>query len=706
MTVINTNVKALTAQASLSNVEKLTATSMERLSTGLRINSAKDDAAGLAITNRMTSQIRGYAVAIRNSNDGISMAQTAEGAMGQVTNMLQRMRELSVQSATGSLNADDRKSVQQEVDQLKAEIDNVANKTNHNNINLLDGSAGKIVLQTGVNANDTMNIAFGSVKTKDIGMGSRASLSSVATSFTTVTAPDLKDGDLILNGVVVGASLATDDNKSSAANAASAISKAAAINRVADQSGVHATVGQAVAFGSKMTPAAANGTITINGVDTATVYTTDDAELSRAAVMTAINNISGQTGVKAVNTHDDNQGIVLVAADGRNIDLSFATTLSSDATGLGAEKIYAGTVELNTMDGKAINVSSNVSGDITNSGLNFGSFKADTAQAVSLKRATTAVAPSDVTSTAGVFNGNTLVLNGVGIDAANANDDQASNTLADSSVKEASAIAIAAAINKKTSMTGVTATAEPNVIHGSGFTKGEITKLNLNGVDVAISLGSSSTRDDVLTAINAAQGKTGVVASAWGDGIALTAADGRNISISAEGAGTEAALGLTGVTIGADGTAATAVTQYSTVKLSSDKAFTVESGSEGNDANFASLGFRRGSFGGSDNALKIADLDVTTQAGATDAIKAIDAALNTVAADEARAGAFQNRLEAVVSNLTESNQNMSASRSRILDTDYATETSNMAKSQIISQAATAMLAQANQSAQSVLSLLK
>jgi flagellin len=707
MTVINTNVKALTAQASLSNVEKLTATTMERLSTGLRINSAKDDAAGLAITNRMTSQIRGYAVAIRNSNDGISMAQTAEGAMGQVTNMLQRMRELSVQSATGSLNADDRKSVQQEVDQLKAEIDNVANKTNHNNINLLDGSAGKIVLQTGVNANDTMNIAFGSVKTKDIGMGSRASLSSVATNFAKADAPNLKDGDLILNGVVVGASLATDDNKSSGANAASAIAKAAAINRVADQSGVHATVGQAVAFGSKMTAAASNGTLKINGVDTATVYTTDDAELSRAAVMTAINNISGQTGVKAVNTHDDNQGIVLVAADGRNIELDLGS-MTSAATGLGASNVYAGTVELNTMDGKAINVSSNVSGDITNSGLNFGSFKADTAQSVSLQRHTAAAAPAAGTTPnstqTGVFNGNTLVLNGVGIDAANANDDQASNTAVDSSSKAASAIAIAAAINKKTSMTGVTATAEPNVINGSGFTAGTVSKLNLNGVDVAISLDANSSRDDVMTAINAAQGKTGVVASAWGEGITLTAADGRNISISSD-ATDAAALGLGGATIGTAGDTTDAVTQYSTVKLSSDKAFTVESGSEGND-NFAALGFRRGSFGGSDNALKIADLDVTTQAGATDAIKAIDAALNTVAADEARAGAFQNRLEAVVSNLTESNQNMSASRSRILDTDYATETSNMAKSQIISQAATAMLAQANQSAQSVLSLLK
>jgi flagellin len=703
MSVINTNVKALTAQASLSNVEKLTATTMERLSTGLRINSAKDDAAGLAITNRMTSQIRGYSVAIRNSNDGISMAQTAEGAMGQVTNMLQRMRELSVQAATGSLNDDDRKNVQLEVDQLKAEIDNVANKTNHNNIKLLDGSAGKIVLQTGTNANDTMNIAFGSVKTKDIGLGSRASLSSVATNFAANAAPDLADGDLILNGVVVGASLATDDNKSSAANASSAIAKAAAINRVSSQSGVHATVNETVAFGSVMTAAASNGTIKINGVDTATVYTTDDAELSRSAVVTAINNISGQTGVKAINSHDDSQGVVLVAEDGRNIEIDLGS-MTTAATGLGASNVYAGTYELNTFDGRAINVSSNVSGDLTNSGLNFGTFAADTAQAVSLKRESASAAPVAGAGETGVLNGNTLVINGVGIDAANANDDQASNTIVDSSVKSASAIAIAAAINKKTGMTGVTATAEPNVLKGSGFTAGTVTALNLNGVDVAISLDANSSRDDVITAINAAQGKTGVVASAWGEGITLTAADGRNVSISSD-ATDAAALGLSGLTIGTAGDDTDAVTFYSTVKLSSDKAFKVESGSEGND-NFASLGFRRGTFGGSDNALKVADIDVTTQAGATDAIKALDAALNSVSADQARAGAFQNRLEAVVSNLTESNQNMSASRSRILDTDYATETSNMAKQQIISQAATAMLAQANQSAQSVLSLLK
>ena len=140
MSVINTNVKALAAQGSLSNVNKTLQTSMERLSTGLRINSAKDDAAGLAITNRMTSQIRGYAVAIRNSNDGISMLQTAEGAMGQVNNMLQRMRELSIQAANGAMTAADRQSLQAEVLELKSQIQEIAKTTNHNNINLLDGT--------------------------------------------------------------------------------------------------------------------------------------------------------------------------------------------------------------------------------------------------------------------------------------------------------------------------------------------------------------------------------------------------------------------------------------------------------------------------------------------------------------------------------------------------------------------------------------
>ena len=134
MTVINTNISALTAQAGQRTSQMGLAMAMERLSTGQRINSAKDDAAGLAISQRMTADVRGLAVAIRNANDGMSMAQTAESAMGEVTNMLQRMRELAVQASTGTVTNDDRKNLQAEVKQLTGEIDSIGARTNFNGI--------------------------------------------------------------------------------------------------------------------------------------------------------------------------------------------------------------------------------------------------------------------------------------------------------------------------------------------------------------------------------------------------------------------------------------------------------------------------------------------------------------------------------------------------------------------------------------------
>jgi flagellin len=719
MSVINTNVKALAAQASMSQVERNLQTSMERLSTGLRINSAKDDAAGLAISNRMTSQIRGYAVAIRNSNDGISMAQTAEGALGQVNTMLQRMRELSVQAANGAVTASDRSSIQLEVSQLKSQIQDVAVKTNHNNINLLDGSAGKVVLQTGVKAGDTMTIGFDSVQTKDIGEGTRASLSSVGGKLSTTSNAALADGDLVLNGVVVGASMTTDDKLSYQAaagdSASSAIAKAAAINRVADTSGVYATVDKTTVFGATMSStAAANGKVTINGVDTATVYTTTNTELNRTAFEQAINAISEQTGVKAINTHDDNQGLTLVAADGRNITIKTDAALTTAITGLAmtgtTAETHVGTYQLNTRDGSAISIGSTVAQSQVSelhSGLAFGSYDANVAQLTTVNRASGNAAPASGAGS-GLLKGNTLVINGVAIDAAVGADDLASaeGTSVPGSTKESSAIAIAAAINKKSDLSGVKAVAQANVIQGTGFTAGALTGININGKTITGTFNFKN-RDDVVTFFNSYQGETGVKASAFGTGVQLTAADGRNVSIGVDG-GTADALGLAGVTVG---TTAAAQTYYSQVSLQSDKAFKLSSGSEGNtaggaDNNFALLGFKKGTFGGADNTVKIKDVDVSTINGATTAITAIDAAIETVSAIQAKAGAFQNRLDAVVNNLTESNQNMSASRSRILDTDYATETTSLAKSQIISQAATAMLAQANQSSQSVLSLLK
>ena len=140
MTVVNTNVKSLVAQDSLMKSGRFLSTAMERLSTGKRINSAKDDAAGLSISNRMDAQIRGLTMAVKNANDGISLMQTAEGALDEVTNSLQRMRELAVQAVNGTNNAQDRAALDAEVQQLKSEIDRTAKTTQFNSINLLDGS--------------------------------------------------------------------------------------------------------------------------------------------------------------------------------------------------------------------------------------------------------------------------------------------------------------------------------------------------------------------------------------------------------------------------------------------------------------------------------------------------------------------------------------------------------------------------------------
>jgi flagellin len=187
----------------------------------------------------------------------------------------------------------------------------------------------------------------------------------------------------------------------------------------------------------------------------------------------------------------------------------------------------------------------------------------------------------------------------------------------------------------------------------------------------------------------------------YGTALELRAEDGRNISIAVT-VGSAANLGLTGVTLGAS--SSSTVTYYSTVQLESDEAFSVESGYEG-VSNFERLGFRRGTFGGAAGD-KLSQVDMTTQVGASDALRAIDAAINQVSSAQAKSGALNNRLDVIVNNLSESLQNISASRSRILDTDYAQETTELAKSQIIQQAATAMLAQANQAPQGVMALLK
>jgi len=713
--VINTNLNALAAQNSASSAAKAQSKAMQRLSTGMSINSAADDAAGLAISNRMTSNINGLGKAIKNANDGINMAQTADSALSNTTAILQRMRELAVQASNGTSTDANRQAIQAEVSQLKTQIDQIGQTTNFNDINLLDGTAGNVTLQVGVNQGQTMSMNFDSVLTKDIGIGARASLTSLGNNAVTAA---MQYGDLTVNGVQVGPSLPSSDTLSYSNNSASAISKAAAINSVSSQTGVTATVSGTTVNGSAMTADSASGTVTINGVKTATIYTGTDNSLSRKAVVTAINNITAQTGVTAIDTGNDQHGVQLTAADGRNITVAF-TTLTNLDTGLGAANTYEGTFQLSSASNSPITLGSSVTGNISRANLSAGTYSANTAQVVSANRGVAASALASATSvatvtstSAGKLTANSLMLNGVMIGAAVSTDDTASDTSSYSSIKAESAIAIAAAINKSSNLTSVKAVANANTIVGNAFTAGTIgTKIFLNGVTITNNLSGSYKAADVANMLNQYTGQTGVVASDNGVGVTLTAADGRNISIGETGTGTSLALGLgttnsavaTGVNVTTG--ARSAATTYSSVTLQSTKQFTIASGSDG-DTNLNSLGLSVGTFGGASNGLKIAAVDVSTLSGAQNAISAIDAALTTVSLNQSKAGAFINRLNDIVANQTSMQSNMTTSRSAIQDTDYSQETTNLAKSQIISQAATAMLAQANQSSQNVLALLK
>ena len=222
MTAINTNTAALNAQYYLAKSNKDMESSMAKLSSGQKVNSAADDAAGLAIASRMTAQIRGLAMAVKNSNDSMSLAQTAEGAMEEVTNMLQRIRELAVQSANGTMNSGDRASLDAEVQALKAEIDRVATTTSFNSQNLLDGSY-KATFQIGDKNGQTVGLKIGSVKTDSLGLGEGSSgnntlvsrripvAASLTGTFDIELASPVDAGDIQVNGQGLGAIATTDD---------------------------------------------------------------------------------------------------------------------------------------------------------------------------------------------------------------------------------------------------------------------------------------------------------------------------------------------------------------------------------------------------------------------------------------------------------------------------------------------------------------
>ena len=345
---VNTNIASLTAQRNLTSSQSDLSTSLERLSSGLRINSAKDDAAGLAISERFTAQIKGLNQGVRNANDGISLAQTAEGALAEVTSNLQRIRELSVQSANATNSASDRKALQAEVSQLVAEIDRVASNTEFNGINLLDGTFSNRAFQVGADVGQTIQVAsIDNASTSAIGASFSATTTGSVLAGAAITA-----GAVQVNGVDIIAS--QSDGVSTIVASQSAKSIAQAVNSTPG-TGVTATATTSITGGAAGTSAGGLGSVTINGVTTSN-YTLVDAstgilanEVANAnAIIAEINAITSQTGVAA--TADSAGIITLSAADGRNIQLTVNDGGTTDATETG---LTGGTIV--NSDGTAAN---------------------------------------------------------------------------------------------------------------------------------------------------------------------------------------------------------------------------------------------------------------------------------------------------------------------------------------------------------------
>ena len=580
---VNSNIASLNAQRNLGNSTNALSTSLERLSTGSKINSAKDDAAGLQISNRLTSQINGLNVAVKNANDGVSIAQTAEGAMQESTTIMQRMRDLALQSANGSNSESERAALNQEFAALSGELTRIAETTAFGGKKLLDGSMGNTSFQIGSNANETVSFGLSDVSAAAL----RGSHSSATVA----------GNDTDLSAKVVGnANASVNDYKTTL-----------------DISGFNAAL-DPTATGAYTDP--------VNGFSVTIGSQKIDVSGGRVAGATP----DTQPAVPAVN----------------NSPAEFKAAVE-----------------------KALN----------DQGIKFT--EADGVYTLSSSKEFEVIAP------VGTGSGNGLV----------------------------------------------TGLADP----AQGFL--EAAAFTINGEEIAID--AADDLDAVVGAINGKTGDTNVKADVENGRLVLTSTDGKSVQLAdgADSAGTLKALGLnasttqaklledTSITLngtevkltkGSDmegivtaiNTASTGVTATNNggqLGLFSQNDFTIADGAAG--TGLTALGLEAGSHSAVTQEMSVSNLDISTAEGAQQAIQVLDGSIAQIDSERAKLGAVQNRFESTISNLQNIAENASAARGRVLDTDYAAESANLAKNQIMQQAGTAMLAQANQLPQAVLSLL-
>jgi len=627
MAVINTNISAVITQNAMMKNDRDMQTTMERLSTGKSVNSAQDDAAGIAVSSRMTSQIRGLDQAVQNAGDAISMIQTADGASIELGNMMQRMRELAVQATNGTVTTTDQGSLDLEFQQLKDEISRVANNTQWNGDNVLDGSAGTSsngtsTFQIGANAQQVMDVSFGNWSLN------APTANVVAVYNSAITTADAQGLDGIVN-LTDGTTTISIDYSAADTNTTAPADLADLVTDI--QADLNYT---SLKFAVSVDAAGTGLDITYKTAETiatAPVFTADDGGVETAGNITVTAAGVSVAAVAAVYQTALTDAEVL-AIDGDIVLSDGEHSLTVDASGVST---VAALTSLVTSHAEHADLGFTVS---------------QTAAVTGVEAAfNIAISNANIT---------TLVSNPTNIVLSDGSGNSVSITPAE--------------------MTGV----------GSQ---------DLAGLVAAINTDSAFADFNFTATVNA--GTTGIVLTNKTTGVADSAP-----SISTVAAG--AAYAITRTVNGTDAVASGLTLTYEDPKaVLSTPTITADDGGV-NIANAVSeetAGFTAlSSVYGRD----LSDLSIATDVGANTALADLDAALDGINAQRAIFGAGMNRLEYAIDNLSNGSMNAMASRSRIEDADYATETTELARTQIIQQASTAMLAQANQSNQSVLSLLK
>ena len=701
---INTNISSLTAQRAIADSKNDLETAMERLATGSKINSASDDAAGLAMTQRMTAQIQGLNMAIKNSNDGIAMTKSIEGAITEVSDMLQRMRELSIQAANGTNSASDRTYLQDEVNLLIQEVTRVSANTRYNGSLILDGTFINKQLQVGIEEGEHITFSVDSVAANQIGAHTLVGngVNPETAGATAAVNPITTDEDIEIFGY-----LGTQIVESSSQDTAKEV--ATKVNLLTAETGVKAYAKTYAALSSG-DPTARTYNLKINNFQTGNfiISSTDVGD-----AVEAINRISGASGVTA---KVDNNKVVLFDADGDDITIE-NTKVGTEFVDLVVEKLGEdglvtnvigqpvrlgeGATATNTeatftqTHGTLANYASathTLTDGTTTLSITLGAGTPTTADLVSAFRSATGYDSFKFDVSANSTNGFTFTAREPGViqtaeqpvlTAAAAVTDEGTLTAgttgaAADSTRISGTLKFVSSHSFSVEQAGATK-ATFTQTHGTLANYASATHTLTDGTTtLSITLGAGTPSSaDLVTAFQTASGFADFKYD-----IAANSSNGFTFTAKEPGAIRTADQPVLN--------AATAVNDEGTLTV----------GVAGDAVGYFASGSQTASL------VDLTQVKISTEAGASDAISIIDAALDKVAQMRSDLGAIENRMDHTISNLMNIAEKTADSRSRLEDADFALESARLAKNQVLQQAGTSMLSQANQMNQLVMELLR